>query len=445
MEPFHSQPRFVPEVVPWAYTCAARDEETTAMRAAGALQDHPLLQPAAQHTSWYLSQPTQGSYDPIKYTPVVPQGGALMPSPPAQPFVKTSFAPAAGLNFPPPPTPPPPPPGRDPVTRVFSPRRRLMGPPLVGHIYYLPDGRHFPESIIHTQKRDDAFFHHPVLVVGVDYNKAFFYALTKKPPHAIAELNMCLSVGSTYLDQGKSTLRLTPSSQQMPTSSYVNLDQRYEIEWQNLDTWMVHVSVATNDLWKLWQRVSELEAEQNRYLYKPLPRDLQHVAQGTILMLLNGPRSSTIGAPVLLLEHKAPCFTYLRVKLFDENVHFNAEARRKRGGLPPQFCLELSKTPKMGHGGTPVMLLEPSSPAMRQLSYVEVHPRLHEGKLSQCRTWCWPPVIVRQQSVGILRQYMSDLAVMSNSTGRGSQQGSQPFADPSAYVVHTSHHVCHGV
>jgi hypothetical protein len=98
-----------------------------------------------------------------------------------------------------------------------------------------------------------------------------------------------------------------------------------------LKNWAADVRIDTNDLWKLWSRVQELEAEQNRFIYKPLPRDMSLLRPGTVVMLLNNAHSSTLGAPVLMLENQYPRFRYLRVKVLTENPHFNLAARRTIG------------------------------------------------------------------------------------------------------------------
>ncbi|KAH7380000.1 hypothetical protein BKA66DRAFT_370713, partial [Pyrenochaeta sp. MPI-SDFR-AT-0127] len=239
--------------------------------------------------------------------------------------------------------------------------------PVPGKVYYMPNGRHIPYSIIHQQKQQEGFFKHPVLVVGVHSHIAYFYGLTKVPPYAIRELKMCLQIGTSTVDAGTEVLKLAYGSALMHSETWLNLEQRFYIEWENLHDWDLNVRVDPNDLWKIWKRVQELEASQNRFIYKPLPRDINLFQPGIVVLLLNGPNASTLGAPVLIIESIYPRFRFLRVKQTDENIHFNLNAKRKNG-VDRARCLQISKYPRMGHDGTPVMLLEPESPDMREPS-----------------------------------------------------------------------------
>ncbi|KAJ4365248.1 hypothetical protein N0V83_008867 [Neocucurbitaria cava] len=293
-------------------------------------------------------------------------------------------------------------PAREPT--LFA-RRYVLELPSPGKIYYIPDGRHIPNSLIHKQKRQAGFFEHPALVVGTDRDIAYFYALTKAPPHAIGQLNMCLRIGTTTVDEGLGVLKLAAGSPPMLTETWVNLEQRFTIEWKNLDNWATDVRVDLDDTWKIWKRVQELEADQNRYLYKPLPRDMSVIQPGTVVMLPNNARSATLGAPVLVLENDFPRFYFLRIKTMSENMHFNPAAKR-RNGNPRRLCLEISDRPKIGHDGTPVMLLEAGSPSMREQSYVEVRPRAKPDLLERAKSWCWPPVMLRPHSIQLLREFM---------------------------------------
>jgi len=126
---------------------------------------------------------------------------------------------------------------------------------------------------------------------------------------------------------------------------------------------------------------------------------------GTVVMLYNDTNSSTLGAPVLIMENQHPRFRFLCIKLFSENMHFNPDAKRKHV-QPRHLCLEVTKRLKIGHENTPVMLLEPNSPEMREPSYVEAFPSTRLGNLDLCRTWCWSPVVIRRESMQVLRQYM---------------------------------------
>lgn len=311
------------------------------------------------------------------------------------------------------------------------PRRQAQGSPIVGKVYFLPDGRHFLNSILWTLKRDQGFYNHPAIIVAVEGKFVQFYAMTKVPPHAIRELKMCLRVGSTSLDQGADVLSLANSSSRMQMETWVNLEQLYTIEWHNLDDWALNVRVASRQLSKIKQRVTELEAQQNRYLYKPLLRDLSAIQPGTVLMLPNNNKASTLGAPIIVVENAYPRFRFLRIKLQAENPNFNPEAKKKCGS-PRYMCLQLSKHPRIGHDGTPVMLLEPWSPDMRELSYVEVFVQADTGNITDCKTWCWPPVQVRQQSMDILRGYMHKLGNSFEWMAKGSPMSSRPSSSASS-------------
>ncbi|KAI4615516.1 uncharacterized protein J4E87_008973 [Alternaria ethzedia] len=305
----------------------------------------------------------------------------------------------------------------NPVQDKTPPLRRTHNPitstPVVGKVYFIPDGGYFPASVIHMQKQQEGFFKHPVLVTDVDHDFAYFYALTKSPPAAIGEMAMCLRMGNSTADEGIYTLRLANGSLPMQTETWMNLEQRFYIECENLNDWAIDVRINTDDLWKLFRRIQELEARQNRFLYKPLPRDMSLLQPGTVVMLLNNPQSSTLGAPVLIVENQYPYLRYLRIKEFSDNPHFNPTSRRTTG--PPRHrCLEICKYPKWGHDGTPIMLVESDSPEMRESSYVEVYPAPSTSTFHMCKTWCWPPVVIQSQSMAILRGYSSFVGARFN-------------------------------
>jgi hypothetical protein len=108
--------------------------------------------------------------------------------------------------------------------------------PVIGKVYYIPDGRNFPTSVIHMQKQQEGFFKHPVLVIGVEDSFAYFYALTKAPPVAIREMSMCLRVSESTVDEGLYTLRLADGSPRMQTETWMNLEQRFYIEVSSICT-----------------------------------------------------------------------------------------------------------------------------------------------------------------------------------------------------------------
>lgn len=123
-------------------------------------------------------------------------------------------------------------------------------------------------SIIHSQKRDGGFFQHPVLVVAShgELRTAEFYAMTSFPPKAIHDLKMYLHVGKSTVNEGPDTLRLAAGSDKMPRKSYLNLDQRFTLEWKHLNEmpWNVDVSIDLEERKKLDFKISQLEAQQNR-------------------------------------------------------------------------------------------------------------------------------------------------------------------------------------
>ncbi|KAH8730158.1 hypothetical protein GQ44DRAFT_579055, partial [Phaeosphaeriaceae sp. PMI808] len=247
-------------------------------------------------------------------------------------------------------------------------RKPLRAPPVLGKVYFLPDGRFIPHSAIHNQKKQSGFFLHPVLVTEVEGHHVFFYAMTKGRPHAIEQLNMALRLGKSDEIAGPHTLRLAPGSHSMKLETWVNLEQRFSIECENLDEWAVDVRVDPTEFCKIGRRVQELEADQNRYIYKPLPRMMSIMQPGMIIMLPNVAGASTLGAPILVLEANYPFCRFLRVKRFESNHHFNLNARRKEHCHPPYQCLSMSKFPTHRADGTPVLLLEPGYPEMREES-----------------------------------------------------------------------------
>ncbi|KAF2256653.1 hypothetical protein BU26DRAFT_404715, partial [Trematosphaeria pertusa] len=246
------------------------------------------------------------------------------------------------------------------------PRRPIIQPPLPGKVYYMPDGRHVPpSSVIHGQKRQDGFFKHPILSMGMSHRGKYvhFYAMTRIPPVAIWDLGMCLRLGNTMADEGDLVLKLAKGSRHMQHQTWVNLEQRFYIEWQHLDHWACDVCIDPEEFIKLNKKVAELEAQQNRFIYKPLRRDLSHVELGSVVMLPNPSTSQTLGAPALVLQNHYPHFRFLRIKAILDNSLQEGSSNRKAHNR--SHCLEISRYPKAGHHGAPVLLLELDSPDMR--------------------------------------------------------------------------------
>ncbi|KAF2704848.1 hypothetical protein K504DRAFT_472150 [Pleomassaria siparia CBS 279.74] len=238
-----------------------------------------------------------------------------------------------------------------------------------GKIYYLPDGKYVPRtSIVHRQKKQEGFFMHPVLVLLVNGTHVHFYALTRVPPPAIRDLNMCMRIGSTTVDEGPDVLKLAETSGPMSHETWVNLDQRYKMEKQYLKQWSVDVELDAREVAKLQTRIDWLEAQQNRFIYKPLERDLSTVEPGTVLLLLNPRGAPTLGAPVVIFKTCYPWFLYLRVK----QMRRNDRAWRDPDGCvhARRMRLAITREPGPGHDDddTPAMLLTDDSPDFREPS-----------------------------------------------------------------------------
>jgi hypothetical protein len=95
------------------------------------------------------------------------------------------------------------------------------------------------------------------------------------------------------------------------------------------------------------------------------------------------------------------------------------------------MCLEICRYPKLGHDGTPIMLLEPGSPEMREVSYVEVDSASRTGTFHTCKTWCWPPVVIQLQSMAELCNYMGMHSVPGTSTSTGYRSQFQTLSQSS--------------
>ncbi|KAF2004970.1 hypothetical protein P154DRAFT_571714 [Amniculicola lignicola CBS 123094] len=294
------------------------------------------------------------------------------------------------------------------------PTRRLPLRP--GKVYYLPANSMIPStSIVRLQRRPDGFFKHPVLLLSVDNGIANFYALTRIPPRAIADLFMCLRLGpSTILDShavasDPETLLLGPGSHAMQQETWVNLEERFQIEPEYLNYWSIDVFIDPSEFYKLENRITWLEAQQNRFIYKPLPRDLSQVPPGTIVMKPNPKGAkSTLGAPVVVVENKYPYFRYQRIKAVGGSPMFKKPFDPKfRHGR--RECLFITRDLVVGHDGTPVMPLEPSSPDLREPSLVEIRLQPQWARLDHCKTWCYPHVTIQPQSVYLLCRYTEKL------------------------------------
>ncbi|KAH7094754.1 hypothetical protein FB567DRAFT_12545 [Paraphoma chrysanthemicola] len=322
----------------------------------------------------------------------------------------------------------------------LDPRKPLQSPPIPGKVYHLPDSRYCGGSIIFSQKQQPGFFMHPILAIQVQGNIMSFYTMTKKLPRAIEDLQMAMRIGKDSRDAGWNVLKLMPGSGYLAHESWINLEQCFYIEVNYVDKWSVDVQVDPTELAKIAARVTQLEADQNRYIYKPLPRRLDLVQPGMVLMLPNGRNSATLGAPIVVMENKpalfegdSPQIGFLRIKRFQDNTFFNPICDRPQRGSP-DMCLELSRFPKAGHNGTPVLILKQGSPEMREQSYVEVQPYLQKEKVQKFKTWCWPPVQISVASMETLLKYISEVAKPRFQQEEMMRQSVKPVGYPSMHL-----------
>ncbi|KAF2013854.1 hypothetical protein BU24DRAFT_424888 [Aaosphaeria arxii CBS 175.79] len=262
-------------------------------------------------------------------------------------------------------------------------------------VYYLPRGKHISESsVAHNQKLQEGFFQHPVLVTEVDQYFVHFYALTRNPPIAIRDLKMCLQIGDTTRDEGPMILRLGEGSDSMRFLTWVNLEQRFFIEHNELQSWNADVFIPTDQEYKLYGRIDELEMLQNRFIYKPLIRDMNFVRPGTVVMRPNNDHpSTTFGSPIVVVDLKqnatGTLVRYFRIK----------EIKSGRGSSPLHIPIARHPNEPAMHHGRPVMFLEPGSPTTRTPSFVDLLKSPQWMGLQICQTWCYPPIQITQQSM----------------------------------------------
>lgn len=195
--------------------------------------------------------------------------------------------------------------GRPQKPGSFVPWQSFQIAPKVLEICWLPASNLIPgDSIIRSQKREIGFFKHPIIVTRIDHERqlAYFYATTSHLSSGISDLKMFFKIGST-IHGDADTLKLERGSLRMKWTTYVNLEQRFEIEWRYLQTWAVPVRVDPTEIIKLENRIQGLERKQNRCkcllylyqdihadlpiidLYKPLPMNLRIAEPGTVLWL----------------------------------------------------------------------------------------------------------------------------------------------------------------
>jgi hypothetical protein len=288
---------------------------------------------------------------------------------------------------------------------------------IVGKVYHLPQAFHIPRtSIARSQKRQNGFFNHPVLVVSSDTERTYFYALTRTPPAPILDLRMCLHLGPHHVeDSGPDVLELAPESSPMCYPSWVNLEQKFTIETVILHHWVAHVRVEPGELVKLHNRIEELEALQNRFIYKPLVRDLRGIPVGTVLMVNNDrTNSGTFGAPILVVENIYPRLRFFRVKIVSQNPALEQPLDESTTWVHRRWlCLLIGKDGDMGHDGSPVLLVRDGCQNMREKSYVELAGGPKTVSSDQVSTWCWPPIILREESMQALYAWCAGLEALS--------------------------------
>lgn len=264
----------------------------------------------------------------------------------------------------------------------------------------------FTASLISTQQFEVGFYRHPCLVTEVTDDYVYFYTTTTKSKENTSNTDPSLLAGTSSGDAGPNMLRLAVGSGRMPETTRMNLEQRYITVARESDYCSHEIQIDLNDLHKLDNRITKLEARQNRQIYVPLGRDLEAVQPGTVLMLPSTSNDKG-GKPVLVIENKSYALRYLPIKPFEKNIIFNRNGFR---GAPRKLCLAMLKEPKRGHDGTPVLSTEPDYPTMDKPSYVEVQVWAPMTcKIIDLQTYYWPPVKISTSSMAELHEYMVDL------------------------------------
>ena len=284
--------------------------------------------------------------------------------------------------------------------------------PKLGAVYYIPVNTHIPQnSIIHFQKKQDGFYKHPCLAVQYNDRYIWFYAMTKRPTDAIIELGMAMQLEHFSTDDTSSSniLKLANGSAKMTVQSWINLGQLFKMEREHLGHWGASVWIAPGESAKLCARIAFLEKQQNRFLYRPVMRDMRNIEPGTIVMMYNEPNATTIGAPAIVLDNHYPTYSFMRVKDISKNRNFIEPLSEYTVKNRMKF-LKVTKDPEeKGHDGTPTLLLEDDSPALREVSAVEVYKKTQWQRFDRTATWCVPPVKLTVQSVQMLKNYCVEL------------------------------------
>ncbi|PSN68886.1 hypothetical protein BS50DRAFT_521051, partial [Corynespora cassiicola Philippines] len=215
-------------------------------------------------------------------------------------------------------------------------------------------------SVIRRQKQQAGFFKHPLLVVKVEGPIVHFYSMTSKPPKAIAELGYYFHIAYSHHDTRDRVLRLAKGASPMHGPTIVNLECRYWIEWCYINEWAGNTEIDDCDMLKLHLKIEEMEAAQNRYIYKPLLRNMIDFPIGSIIMIQNPEKSSTIGSPILITGKDKDRVYFLRIKDMNKVPDINVFGQK--------WVAPISKEPGETSKGEPFVVLDEKSPNMRESS-----------------------------------------------------------------------------
>ena len=137
----------------------------------------------------------------------------------------------------------------------------------------------------------------------------------------------------------------------------------------------------------------------------------------TISSLRSNPvNSGTLGAPILILTNEYPRFRYLHIKLQVDNATFGLGGLSKYK-IAQLYCLKLSSNLEDdGDDDKPALLFEPTSPELREPSYVEITTEVRLVSADRLKSWCVPPVNIQQGSMVKLWAYMKKLPQLRRPT-----------------------------
>ncbi|CAI6338386.1 unnamed protein product [Periconia digitata] len=296
----------------------------------------------------------------------------------------------------------------EPVQQQQTPKTLKLLPdekPILFKVYYLPGPIRY-DSVIHEQKKQLRFFHHPVLVVDYDQSKGQvdFYSLTSNPTQARREVGICLRLGDNHQNDGEDVLKLARDSVPMEVTTWVNLEQRFHIEWKHLEAWALDVRIDEEEIDKFNEKVDQLEASQNRFIYKPISRNLKWINPGAILMLANEGKSSSLGAPVLLVSKSDKFVQYLRIR----EIGGTLDIGKRVQGTKHHLRMKIGRSgEKAGPDEAPILWLKDMCQDMRQPSYVEGTTKKHWAHIDRFRTWTYPVINIQAGSMKRMKQYLA--------------------------------------